>query len=126
MVETDRQSTLNCLELVGADINDTLLLYVLDYLRMKKYRFQIIKLVKNVITDEGLKLLLSALVNDNTTQVLNLTSNQLTSRSLELILLFARQNNILRTIYLTNNKVSPFHLKAKKNDLAAYELEIII
>lgn len=119
-MEMDRQSALNCLELVGADINDTLLLYILDYMRVKKYRFQIIKLVKNYITDEGFKMLLSLLVNDNTTQVLNLTSNQLTSLSLQLILMFANRNNILRTIYLTNNKISSFQLKSKKADLEKY------
>lgn len=89
MVQTDRQSEQNTLELVGLDINDTLLLYLLDYLRVKKYRFQVIKLVKNVITDEGFKMLLGYLVADTTTQLLNMTSNHLTMRSLELIVLFA-------------------------------------
>jgi Ran GTPase-activating protein (RanGAP) involved in mRNA processing and transport len=64
------------------DINDVLLVYLLDYMRTKKYNFQVIKLVKNSITDEGMRALMSYLINDNTTQVLNLTSNQLTARSL--------------------------------------------
>lgn len=51
--------------------------------------FQVIKLVKNVITDEGMRNLLSYLIKDNTTQVINLTSNQLTPKTLDLILLFA-------------------------------------
>lgn len=65
------------------------MLYLLDYLRVKKYRFQVVKLVKNVITDEGFKMLLGYLVADTTTQLLNMTSNHLTMRSLELIVLFA-------------------------------------
>lgn len=94
-----------------------LLLYLLDYMRGKKYRFQVIKLVKNSISDEGMKILLSYLINDNTTQVINLTSNQLTSKSLELILLFASKNNMLRTMYLSNNKISSFQVKTKRNEL---------
>lgn len=66
-----------------------LLLYILDYIRGKRYMFQVIKLVKNVITDEGMRNLLSYLIKDNTTQVINLTSNQLTAKTLDLILLFA-------------------------------------
>lgn len=70
-------------------MNDTLLLYLLDYLRAKKHRFQVIKLVKNVITDEGFRTLLCYLVGDTTTQLLNMTSNHLTPKSLDLITLFA-------------------------------------
>lgn len=82
MIQTDRQCELNTLELVGLDINDAILIYALDYLRMKKYRFQVIKLVKNVITDEGFKTILGYLLLDTSTQLLNMTSNHLTPRSL--------------------------------------------
>jgi len=113
--EVDRQAlNSQTLELNSADLTDTLLLYVIDYLRTKKYFFQVIKLVKNLISDEGLKILLSYLISDNCTQVLNFTSNHLTVRSIELILLFAAKNNILRTIYLSNNKISSLQIKARK------------
>jgi hypothetical protein len=51
MGEVDRQGESNTLELNSKEINDVLLVYVLDYLRRKKYAFQTIKLVKNAITD---------------------------------------------------------------------------
>ena len=89
---------------------------------MKKYFFQVIKLVKNVLTDEGLRIILSFLVMDNTTQLLNLTSNHLTTRSIDIILLFANRNNILRTFYLGNNKISPMQLKNRKSDLAKFQI----
>lgn len=57
----------------------------MDYLKTKKLKFSMLKLVKNSLTDEGLSILLGALVNDDCTQVLNLTSNQLTGRSLEVL-----------------------------------------
>lgn len=92
-----------------------LLLYILDYIRGKRYLFQVIKLVKNGITDEGMRILLSYLIKDNTTQVLNLTSNHLTQKTLDLMLLFAEKNNILRTVYLRNNKISSYQLKNRNN-----------
>jgi hypothetical protein len=104
------------------DINDTLLLYLLDYMRMKKHRFQVIKLVKNVMTDEGFKTLLGFLVTDTTTQLLNMTSNHLTVKSLDLLTIFAERNNTLKTIYLGGNKINAIHLKAKKGELSKYEL----
>ena len=52
-----------------------------------------IKLVKNQITDEGAKILLSYLSTDTYTKVLNLTSNQLTQKSLQLLLAFINTNN---------------------------------
>jgi hypothetical protein len=48
-------------------MNDLVLFHVLDYMRKKKYLFQGIKLVKNSITDEGMRVLLSYLANDRTT-----------------------------------------------------------
>lgn len=45
-----------------------------------------IKLVKNGLTDEGARILLSYLVNDRYTKVLNLTGNSLTSLTLNNIL----------------------------------------
>lgn len=85
-----------------------------------------IKLVKNLITDEGVRVLLGYLASDTTTQLLNLTSNHLTARSLDLILLFAERNNTLKAIYLGGNKISAVHLKNKKAELSRYELEIVI
>jgi hypothetical protein len=120
MVQTDRQAEQNTLELVSLDMNDTLLLYLLDYLRIKKHRFQVIKLVKNLITDEGFKTLLSFLVADTTTQLLNMTSNHLTAKSLDLITVFAERNNSLKAIYLGGNKISAIHLKSKRNELSKY------
>jgi hypothetical protein len=70
-----------------------------------------IKLVKNQITDEGLRILLSYLITDTYTKVLNLTSNQLTAKSLPLLQLFVNGNNICKTIYISNNKVNIMQLK---------------
>lgn len=67
-----------------------------------------------------MRILLSYLISDNTTQVLNLTSNQLTPKTLGYIILFSAKNNILRTLYLSNNKISPFQLKSRKADLEKY------
>ena len=77
------------MELVSAEVNDVIMPYLLDHMRKKQYRFQIIKMVKNNLTDEGVRILLSYLSTDRTTQVLNLTSNQLTQRSLDWIIHFA-------------------------------------
>jgi Ran GTPase-activating protein (RanGAP) involved in mRNA processing and transport len=44
-----------------------------------------IKLVKNNITDEGLRILLSYLSTDTYTKVLNMTNNHLTQKSLAYI-----------------------------------------
>jgi hypothetical protein len=68
------------------EINDSILAHVCEYLRSKKMNFQMIKLVKNLISDEGMGLLLGYLLNNEVTQVLNLTSNQLTSKCLDGIL----------------------------------------
>lgn len=81
---------------------------------MKKYRFQVIKLVKNVITDEGFKTILGYLLMDTSTQLLNMTSNQLTPRCLELLLIFADKNTTLKTLYIGGNKISSSQLRAKK------------
>ena len=68
------------------EINDGLLTHVCEYLRSKKIKFQMVKLVKNMITDEGIGFLLGYFLNDDVTQVLNLTSNQLTSKCLDAVL----------------------------------------
>ena len=98
---------------MGQDINDILLTYTLDYLRIKKYQFQVIKLVKNLITDDGFRILLSFLINNNSTQILNLTSNGLTAKSLDIIILFAGRNKMLKTFNISNNKISSAQFKAK-------------
>ena len=85
----------------------------MDYLKTKKLKFSMLKLVKNSLTDEGLSILLGALVNDDCTQVLNLTSNQLTARSLEVLTEFAHKNSFLKTVYLSHNKISSQAVKLK-------------
>jgi hypothetical protein len=80
--ETDRQENSNSLELVNCELSDVILPYLLEHIRVKKYKFTQMKFVKNCITDEGLKLLLGYLLNNNSVQVLNMTSNLLSSRSL--------------------------------------------
>ena len=126
LAQIDRQGDSSCLDLVGAEITDAIMPYLLDHIRKKHYAFQIIKLVKNNISDEGLRSLLSYLSSDRTTQVLNLTSNHLTQHSLDWIICFAEVNEILRTFYLSNNKISSFHLKTKKKESTALGLELII
>lgn len=74
-----------------------------------------IKLVKNILTDEGLSILLGYLANDDTTQVLNLTSNQLTAKCLDLFVEFAMKNSFLKTIYLSHNKISSLAVKQRAN-----------
>ena len=125
--EVERQEGSNVLELNSKDINDALLVYLVDYLRRKKLDFQVMKWVKNSISDEGFKVLLSFLVANRTTEVLNVTNNQLTARSLDLIVLFAAKNNLLRTFYLSNNsKVSGFQLKARKGEFERFQIEVVI
>ncbi len=95
------------------EINDQLIVYVCEYLKTKKLKFSMIKLVKNNLTDEGLSILLGSLQNDDCTQVLNLTSNQLTARCLELLIEFGQKNNFLKTVYLSHNKISSPAVKLK-------------
>lgn len=85
-----------------------------------------IKLVKNSITDEGLKILLCYLVDDNFTKVLNMTGNHLTNKCLDYITKFISKNNILKSIYLANNKISPMQLKKRKNVFDSNFVEVII
>lgn len=49
--EIVRQAGSQTLELINMEINDTLIVYICDYLRTKKLKFVMIKLVKNIITD---------------------------------------------------------------------------
>ena len=98
------------------EINDVLIVYVCDYLKSKKLKFSMIKLVKNNLSDEGLSILLGHLQNDDRTQVLNLTSNQLTVKSLDLLIEFAHKNSFLKTIYLSHNKIPSSGVKAKSKE----------
>ena len=82
------------------------------------------KLVKNGINDEGMRILLSYLVNDNYTKVLNLTGNQLTQKSLDWLTIFVQRNHILKTIYLSNNKISAFQLKSRRGIFDEHLVEI--
>ena len=109
--EIDRQQVGGTLELIGMDIKDSIIGHICEYLRAKKLKYSMIKLVKNGISDEGLKILLSYLSIDDFTKMLNLTSNQLTNRSLKLIEEFVGCNHILKTIYVSNNKITPIQLK---------------
>ena len=59
--QIDRQGEASILELVSAEVNDVIMPYLLDHMRKKQYRFQIIKMVKNNLTDEGVRILLSYL-----------------------------------------------------------------
>ena len=99
------------------EINDALIVYICEYLKTKRLKYSMIKLVKNNLTDEGLSILFGHLINDDRTQVLNLTSNQLTHKSLDLIIDLANKNNFLKTIYLSHNKVSSFNMKPKSKDI---------
>lgn len=84
------------------------------------------KLLKNGINDEGMKVLLSYLSTDNFTKVLNLTGNQLTQKSLDLLVNFVQTNNILKTIYLSNNKINSIQLKNRKKIFEENFVEVII
>jgi len=95
------------------EINDSLIMYICEYLKVKKLKFVMIKLVKNNLTDDGLSMLLGHLQNDDTTQVLNLTSNQLTAKSLDLLIELGSKNSFLKTIYLSHNKMSSISVKQK-------------
>ena len=85
-----------------------------------------IKLVKNAITDEGFKVLLSYLSTDTYTKVLNLTSNQITHKSFPHILQFITLNNICKMIYLSNNKVSQMHLKKIQSNLDSKFMQVLL
>lgn len=108
------------------DINDALIIYICDYLKTKKLKFSMIKLVKNNLSDEGLSILFGHLLNEDRTQVLNLTSNQLTSKCLDLIVDLGNRNSFLKTIYLSHNKISSFNVKQKIKELESIGMEIII
>jgi hypothetical protein len=95
------------------EINDSLIMYICEYLKVKRLKFVMIKLVKNNLTDDGLSMLLGHLQNDDTTQVLNLTSNQLTAKSLDLLIELGNKNSFLKTIYLSHNKMSSISVKQK-------------
>ena len=113
---------MSTLELNSKEINDILLTYVIDYISRRKYVFQVIKLVKNSITDEGMRLLLGYLSGDKTTEVLNMTNNQLTPKTLDMVIAFANRNNILKTLYLSNNtKISGFQLKSRRGELDKHQ-----
>ena len=84
------------------------------------------KFVKNSITDEGIRILLSYLQDDNYTQVLNLTNNQISSKALPWFIAISQKNKILKTVYLNNNKITPFQLKTKKKEFDKESFEIIL
>lgn len=107
-------------------LSDTLLPYLLEYLHKSQSRHQSLKLVRNNLTDEGMRVLLGYLVSDDCTQELNLTNNQLTGRSLEWIAIFAKRNSILKTFYLTNNKVSARELKEWREEFAKHDLKVVV
>ena len=95
-------------------------------MRFRKLQFSMMKLVKNSITDEGFRVLMSYLIKDNYTKVLNMTANQISAKGLLMLIQIAESNKILKTVYLTNNKVSPFHLKSKKAQLEKCGMDIIL
>lgn len=124
--EINRQSESQSLELIGMGVDDSLIVHICDYLKSKKLKYSMIKLVKNNLTDEGLSILLGYLSNDDTTQVLNLTSNHLTSKCLELFIEVATKNNFLKTIYLSHNKITPTAVKQRANEFSNLGLEILL
>lgn len=86
-----------------------------------------IKLVKNNITDEGLRILLSYLSTDTYTKVLNMTNNHLTQKSLAYIVQFiTNYNNILKTVYVSNNKINMMQIRRVSKVLQARFVQVII
>lgn len=86
-----------------------------------------IKLVKNNITDEGLRILLSYLSTDTYTKVLNMTNNHLTQKSLAYIVQFVTNyNNILKTVYVSNNKINMMQIRRVSKVLQARFVQVII
>lgn len=126
VAEIERQHPEGTLELIGLEICDTLIPHICEYLQTKKLRFSMIKLVKNAITDEGFKVLLSYLSTDTYTKVLNLTSNQITHKSFPHILHFITLNNICKMIYLSNNKVSQMYLKKIQSNLDSKFMQVLL
>ena len=124
--EVDKQSSSSTLEMVGLEMNDVLLQYLLNHMKTRQYSFSVIKFVKNNITDEGLKMILGFLLNDSTTRILNLTSNQLTSRSLDIIVMFASKQQFLRRFYLSNNKITNLNVKSKLKQFQHWGVQITL
>ena len=94
---------------------------------IKKLKFSMIKLVKNNITDEGLRILLSYLSTDTYTKVLNMTNNHLTQKSLAYIVQFVTNyNNILKTVYVSNNKINMMQIRRVSKVLQARFVQVII
>jgi Ran GTPase-activating protein (RanGAP) involved in mRNA processing and transport len=116
------------------NIDDVLLIHVCEYLRGKissssngTFCFDMLKFVKNAITDEGLSALLGYLIEtDSETQVLNLTSNLLTPKCLSLIEELGHKNRFLKTVYLSHNKISAFQLKTKLKVFESLGIDVII
>jgi hypothetical protein len=49
--EIDRQPSEGALELIGLEITDPLVPYICEYLKSKRLKYSMIKLVKNSISD---------------------------------------------------------------------------
>jgi hypothetical protein len=96
------------LQLENNRLNDVLLLYVLDFIRRKKYIFKEINFSNNLITDEGMKILLNFLNDYPTTVILNLKSNCLTVESLKNLLYFDKLQSVRRKVFLRNNKIKVY------------------
>ncbi len=96
------------MQLENNRLNDVLLLYVLDFIRRKKYIFKEINFSNNLITDEGMKILLNFLNDYPTTVILNLKSNCLTVESLKNLLYFDKLQSVRRKVFLRNNKIKVY------------------
>ena len=124
--EIDKQEVGGCLELINLNINEQIMMHLCEYLRKKKLKYSMMKLVKNGITDEGMRILLSYLLTDNFTKVLNLTGNHVTQKSLDMLSTFVEHNQILKSIYLSNNKINSFQLKSRKKTFDKFYVEVNI
>ena len=114
MNEIERQEVGGSLELINSSINDQLMVYICEHIRRKELKSSMMKLMKNGIKDEGMRILLSYLINYKYTKSSTCQKNQLTQKSLDLLKIFMQRNRVLKTIYLSNNKISAFQLKARR------------
>lgn len=100
----------------GGDLRDSDILAISNFLYMAK-NLRVIKLAKNRLTDEGVKLLCQAIVN-NPVHTLDLSSNYATSEGLMSLLNLAKTGGKLK---LVNFKKNSFDVKLKEKLVAEFK-----
>lgn len=86
----------------------------------------VIKLGKNEITDEGLRMLLKAFLKYPYIYSLNLISNRLTEDCLDDIMKFRIRNKTLTNFYLAGNQIRGSHIRHKKHIMYENDINVFL